>query len=112
MESKNYKIIKLSDEVMTNAFKQYLFDILLSHLSEHNVAYLPYRYVKKSIATPFYHNLQINKLKVPVKVEISPGLTQVLSCWKIYQSNKVNKFRALSVNVLQKIQDPEEVVIR
>jgi hypothetical protein len=86
-------------------------DTLKKHLQDYDTGYWSYYDIRGHLASPFYHDLHIHQLTALAMVDIDPIITKFLKRWISYHQSWKNRVKAIIIKIIQKVKEPEEVVI-
>jgi len=92
------------------AFEQTI-ETLKNDLKYYDAGYWSFYDGEGHLASPFYHDLNINLLSVLSELVGAEAFLKVAERWECYRKNKVCYIRAFLTKAYQKLRDPGEAVI-
>lgn len=85
---------------------------LKKHLQEYDTGYWS-RYDRLgNLASPFYHDLHIHQLTALSMIDHDPIFDQFRAKFICYQQSLIKRSKALGLKALQKLRDPEVIIIK
>lgn len=84
---------------------------LKCHLHEYDTGYWSCYDARGRLSSPFYHDLHIHQLTALAMIDDDGLIMDYIDRWIRYQGSWKSRNRALLIKAIQKLQDPEEVVI-
>lgn len=104
-----FSIFGLYDYTLINKDKKYLeilkktLETLKKYLIKYDRKYWTNYDTKKTIASPFYHNLHINQLCILYKLFDIEEFNYYSKKWKKYQNSKIKKIFSMFIKLKQKL---------
>lgn len=102
--------LAFNDLKVIDLLTQTLFT-LKRHLPDYDTNYWSYYDIRKHLSSPFYHSLHIAQLKALNVIKPDIIFTYYIDKWSDYQKKFLNRWRALSIKIYQKLREPGEVII-